>query len=152
MGIDARPGRRARLAGLGIGLAALSLVATGSVQAASTAPTSSPLPIPASLTMLDSTYGQGPAPLYFQVFGAGFRPGEAVTLRASIVGGDSNGAPLPPVTVIANDYGQIAATIDGDGVTGPGDGFVIRASGDEHSANIIDLALGGVSVATGGSR
>lgn len=110
---------------------------------------------PAVLFMLDSTYGDTQNPLYFQVVGEGFRPGEPVTLRASLELPDratERQLALAPVRVVANDYGQVAATIDGGGFIGVGDGFIIRAAGDEHAASIIDLALAGASwTAPGGN-
>jgi hypothetical protein len=103
---------------------------------------------PATLVILNSTYAETQSPLYFQVVGEGFRPGEPVTLQATLepAGGDSDQPPaLAPVHVLANAYGQVAATIDGGGYVGTGDGFIIRAIGDQHAASIIDLALAGAS-------
>ena len=110
---------------------------------------------PATLSVLDSTYGDAQSPLYFQVVGEGFRPGEPVTLQASLelAGRDSEQQlDLAPVRVVANVYGQVAATIDGGGYVGTSDGFIIRAAGDQHAASIIDLALAGASwTAPGGN-
>lgn len=110
---------------------------------------------PAVLFMLDSAYGDTQNPLYFQVVGEGFRPGEPVTLRASLElpgRAAERQLDLAPVRVVANDYGQVAATIDGGGFVGAGDGFIIRAAGDQHAASIIDLALAGASWTAPGGK
>jgi hypothetical protein len=48
--------------------------------------------------------------------------------------------------VTANAYGQIAATLDVGGYEQGGDGFIIRANGDQHQASIIDMVVPGSSV------
>lgn len=146
---------RGRLAMIGVGAALVSLVATSVAQADSVVAAPAQPTNQAALFMLDSTYGGNQGPLYFQVIGQGFRPGEAVTLQASVVGDVSTGGdatPLQPVNVTANDYGQIAATIDGAGIMGPSDGFIIRALGDEHAASIIDFVLTSPAVQPGGAN
>ena len=131
----------------GLGGVVLSLSVAGVASAdASFAPTSAPQG--AALYVLDTTFGDMQNPLYFQVVGQGFRPGEQVTLHASLAlpGQSMNQAlQLLPVQVLANDYGQVAATLDGGGYVGAGDGFIIRATGDQHNASIVDLALAGAS-------
>jgi hypothetical protein len=105
--------------------------------------------------VLDTTFGDTQNPLYFQVVGQGFRPGEQVTLHASLAlpGQSVNKAlQLLPVQVLANDYGQVAATLDGGGYVGAGDGFIIRATGDQHNASIVNLVVAGASwTAPGGN-
>lgn len=103
----------------------------------------------AALSLLDTTYGDAQTPLYFQVVGQGFRPGEAVTVRGSVLAATADGTPassVTPVEVTANAYGQIAATLDAGGYVQAGDGFIIRASGDQHQASIIDMVAPGSSV------
>ena len=105
-------------------------------------------PANAALYVLDSTGAGMHNPLYLQVVGEGFRPGERVTVNASLAlpaHGAGAAIPFVPVQVAANDYGQVAATLDGGGSAGAGDGFVIRANGDQHAASIVDLVLPGAS-------
>lgn len=148
---------RRRLRRIAAGLAGLSLTVglAGLASADASSANMSAMLSPATLFVLDSTYGDTQNPLYFQVVGEGFRPGEPVTLQASLeLSGRSSNRPLvlAPVQILANDYGQVAATIDGGGYVGTGDGFIIRAIGDQHAASIINLALTGASwTAPGGN-
>jgi hypothetical protein len=131
----------------GLTVVCLSLSsASGGAAAVISAPQA--VPANAALYVLDSTgAGMHNSP-YLQVVGEGFRPGERVTVNASLAlpaHGAGAAIPFVPVQVAANDYGQVAATLDGGGSAGAGDGFVIRANGDQHAASIVDLVLPGAS-------
>ena len=130
----------------GVAAIGLSLAVVGADTAAMIAAASRPAPVHPGLYLLHSSITEGQNPLSFQVGGVGFRPGEQVTIRASLASGGHAGSAsqVLPVHVVANDDGQVAATLDGGG-QGTGDGFVIRATGDQHTVSIVDLVLPGAS-------
>jgi len=108
----------------------LSLTVAGTASAAANAVLVQAPSAPATLVVSASNYGQTQHPLYFQVVGAGFRPGEAVTVAASLIlpSHDARQSiPLLPVHAFANQEGQVAATLDGGGFVGPSDGFMYPA-------------------------